>query len=277
MPNPSNVSSPINLYGVGRSGTSLLMDLFARVPWIQNCNETLGLVFGAWSGALFSEFSHDRTGVGVAKRHFAINAVHGALVGAMPTDKAVWAQKLAGIPNNFVWEPYITAQDKATFGDLYSFPFALYKEVIAASFPNAVNVLVVRDPLEVALSRQDFSGWDRSSVLIDVAVAMRTFELIKDRFSFIVHYGALKHRDSAYVQAIFDSLGVPFDERVMAAYDRVHAAGSGKRRRIAGAADYDAYVTELPWSERELVALRSIARSFQALGVPQEYPDYLPH
>lgn len=270
MPSFSNVQSPISIYGVGRSGSTLLQSIFHHLGWIQACNETIGLVMGAWSGAHFSPLASDVEAVGHGKHITAMRAVHGALINALPSAKGGWIQKLSGVPNNFVWEPFLTDEDNSDFHGLYPFPFRFYQGCLLRCFPSSKNILLVRNPLEIAISRASFSGWQREAVLVDVAVAYRACALMtRAHFDVIVGFDELRSQSEQTMAHVLQRVGIDWNPKVMHAFDHHHApAGDSSfgsvvdSRRSAAIAQLESQ----PLSEKEVLALLSIRESLDMLG-----------
>lgn len=275
MPSYSNVNAPLNIFGAGRSGTTLLQALLCSSGWIQNCNETLGLVLGTWSGSKFSSLSSDKEVLAITSDQIAIGAVQGALVGALQSSKGGWTQKLAGLPNNFVWEPYITNEDVLLFSDLYAFPAKFYWNCLERCFPNAINILIVRNPLEIALSRIDYSKWRRDDVLMDLAVLYRAYEMNAHYFHLVVSYERLRERSEDYVRNMFERLGLQFAIDSMTVFDHRFVGGSDDRQRLNTDEAALEYIGSNSFSSSEVKALRSISISYSKLGVPGEFPNYL--
>ena len=123
MPNKRNIEAPINLHGLGRSGTTLLQNLIGESPDIQTCNETAGLIYCAWragEAALLSSDTSRALAAEVLPRHL----VHLSLMSSMPSRKPRWSQKIGGLPNQVVWSD-ITPDDRRLCA-VSRFPFRIH-------------------------------------------------------------------------------------------------------------------------------------------------------
>jgi hypothetical protein len=274
MPNYKNIIHPVNIFGVGRSGTTLLSALISSTDTIQNCNETFGVIMGTWSGALASEFSDDKIAVGVAKELYAVKSVHGALINAMPSNKESWIQKIAGIPNNFVWETFISEKDKQHFhGYSYVMPASMVISALQQTFPFSLNVLIARNPLEIAISRSSYSGWDRSDTLSDIDVAYRFYILLKNQFVNTIGYSILAKKEPAFISNIFNSIGVKFSLDYMDVFK--HKFVPSKTSILLTEENINKYIIANPLTNNEINKLQSIYQSYSELNLLSEFPDYL--
>jgi len=127
MPNHANVAGPINIHGIGRSGTTLLQNILASSGFIQTCNETAGAVFSCYRGGQLLNPSVDKEATGrPGDAAVAVKAVHAALVATLPSQKPCWCQKVGGIPNWVVWENLIRESDLDYAAEPFCFPYEWY-------------------------------------------------------------------------------------------------------------------------------------------------------
>ena len=120
MPNKRNIEAPINLHGLGRSGTTLLQNLIGESPDIQTCNETAGLIDCAWRAGEAALLSSDTSRALVAEvlpRHL----VHLSLMSSMSSRNPQWSQKIGGLPNQVAWNN-ITTDDRDYARGPFPFP-----------------------------------------------------------------------------------------------------------------------------------------------------------
>jgi hypothetical protein len=166
MPNPENISAPINIHGIGRSGTTLLQNIIGATDHLQVCNETPGLIFAPYRGGELTSGSTDRD---TAPASGAVAAVHAVLCAVLPSGKRRWCQKLGGIPNFITWD-MIDDDDRHYATEPYPFPYTWYWRVLRESFPDSADVLILRDYRDVIISRHQHSGWKPSDIASDVAI-----------------------------------------------------------------------------------------------------------
>jgi hypothetical protein len=222
LPNDSNITAPVTLLGIGRSGTSLIGASFGLRPDFSNCSETGGLIFGAWEGAKQSFVPHPR-------EYWSLFAedddeksayfVREMLKGALPSDQPYWFQKPAGLPIDFLaWQRLPGARAPVT-----NFPVEWYWNVFQKSFPNSRYVTVFRDPFDVALSSVEFSGWDARGTLLAI---VRIYEIIEygwDKFQSIVLFDDMISDFEGTMRAMCSDIGIPFDPSMTKAIESNHS------------------------------------------------------
>jgi hypothetical protein len=173
MPTHETVDSPINVMGIGRSGTTLLCSAVSLARAYQNCGETSDAIFAAYAG--FSRgFTDQRIGGQIPHSELAVAAVRAALVAVMPTETAGWVQKVAGIPKLIEWKHLIDDDDRR-YGGSRLFPYNWYWRVLAETFPNSVNILCIRNPYDVSASRLSMSGWSARGTWNDYCLMAKIF------------------------------------------------------------------------------------------------------
>ena len=158
MPNATNVISPINIHGIGRSGTTLIQNVMGRTGFIQTCNEMAPFVLGAFRSAQLGVPSTDKEVHGCAgDTGLAVRAVHAGMCSVCPSSKPAWSQKLGGIPNQIVWS-MITPADRDFAAKPYPFPYQWVWDAIAAMFPLSKDILMLRDYRDILISGTKFFG-----------------------------------------------------------------------------------------------------------------------
>lgn len=86
VPNPMNDMAPINIHGIGRSGTTLLQNILGISGFIRICNETNDFVCGCYRGGELLNPTHDRQAVGGTDA-WTTRALYAALCAVLPSDK----------------------------------------------------------------------------------------------------------------------------------------------------------------------------------------------
>jgi len=229
VPNYSNITAPINIHGIGRSGTTLLQNMLGATGVIQVCNETAGLVFACYRGAEASLFSDDRDPPNCHKSD-SVCAVHASLCAIAPSSKPRWCQKLGGLPTHIVWNMK-TAADLDHAGEPFAFPFDWYWTALRGCFPAARNILIVRDYRDVIISRHRFSGWQVADIAADMAVY---FNLMAHRLSnieYVIRFEDLVSDPHQTVCQLAEALELDNPDRCLEAM-QWYASGSGERDLI---------------------------------------------
>ena len=227
MPNLQNVAGPINIHGFGRSGTTLLQNIFDVTGYIQCCGETNGFVFCCYRGGQVLSAPHDKQAPGSTET-VAARALHAALCAAMPSDKPSWCQKLGGIPNQVVFETLIGPADRRYAALPYAFPYAWFWRVLANAFPQS-SVLMLRDWRDVVISRSRFSGYRPEDVAHDLAVYYNVMAHPESRIDQVIRLEALVAAPEATLAGLFGQLGLLYTDSLLEGL-RWYAAPSPSRR-----------------------------------------------
>jgi len=220
MPNATNAASPITLLGIGRSGTSLLEACFRAQPNIQSIGESSGLIFSAASGAhsalvpsanKFPE-RYDYDG-------FVIRQL---LIALEPSDRERWFHKPIGVPKLISW--WHLPGEKSTNG----FPIEWYWRVLEAAFPTGKYLACLRNPWDVVLSWQRFSGWKQKDLWRDVLISYRMIGYGIERFNVVLFFDDLIQRPAATLEKVFSAMDLPMVPGALAAYDRPRSMKGNK-------------------------------------------------
>lgn len=249
MPNPTNVASPINIHGIGRSGTTLLQNLLGRYPFIQVCNETSGLVFHAHRGGELLTGSHDKEALGLpGDMRIAARSVHATFCSLLASGKPIWCQKLGGLPNTVVWQTLITEADRDYASAPYPFPYAWYWRVLRQSFPFSTDLVTFRNWRDVIMSRKVFSGYDPRETLDALAVYLNLMAHPDGKIDVAYRLEELSSAPEAVMARICEVLGLTYDPTCLVAMDW-YAVGSRSDLNTARQADFswrDAYTALSP-------------------------------
>jgi hypothetical protein len=214
VPNVRNVEAPINLHGVGRSGTTLLQNLLGATGDVQICNELASLVFCTYRGAEVALTSDDRdisaadAGPGAA--------VHAALCAIMPSDKTHWCQKLGGLPKDICWT-MTDCDDRAYASEPFPFPYRWFWKVLATSFPSSKDVLILRDYRDIIVSRHLHSGWHPDDIAADVAIYLNIMAHRAAKIDCVIKYEDLVSAPDETIHRLVSCLGLTGGETAMRA------------------------------------------------------------
>ncbi len=244
MPNSSNISSPINIHGIGRSGTTLIQNLLGRYAFIQVCNETQALVFHAHRGGELLRGSHDKEALGLpGDPRVGVRSVHAVFCTLLASSKPIWCQKTGGIPNSIVWDPLITEADRDYASEPYAFPYAWYWRVLRESFPLSTDLLTLRNWRDVVMSRANYSGYKPFETLESLAVYLNLMAHADSRIDFAYRLEELSAEPERIMFQICNVLGITYDESSLLAMEWYAAGGRGDLSvaRKAGFSWHEAY------------------------------------
>lgn len=231
MPNKRNIEAPINLHGLGRSGTTLLQNLIGESPDIQTCNETAGLIYCAWRAGEAALLSSDTSRALVAEvlpRHL----VHLSLMSSMPSRKPRWSQKIGGLPNQVAWNN-ITTDDRDYARGPFPFPYSWYWRVVREAFPSSYDVLILRNYKDVIVSRALFSRWDAQSMAETVAVYFNLLAHPAAKIDHCIFFDDLVAEPERTSTFLFEKLGVAMPSTAARAFDE-YCVSSGARSLAGG-------------------------------------------
>jgi len=223
MPNASNIDAPIILVGPGRSGTSLISNVFGHHPDCAAVGETVNFIFGIWT-ALHTSASMIppliENGQPVPDEERAGRLVREAFLTAFPDSRGRWMQKPIGVPNAVV-EMF---RDDPGSDEAASF----YWRVFRSSFPRARYITLLRHPCDVVLS--GVAHWGQ-----DEATLWRRFS---DLARFLLHadappihavlYEDLVRDPDATVRALCAAVELPFEPAMLDAFKEVHVPAPGR-------------------------------------------------
>jgi SAM-dependent methyltransferase len=228
MPNATNIASPINIHGIGRSGTTVIQNVLNLTGFIQTCNEMAPFVFSTYRGAQLGVPSHDKEAPGLpGDPILAVRAVHGAMCAAYPSSKPSWSQKLGGIPNQIVWDMTSEA-DRAFADEPYPFPYQWYWDTVHYLFPLGRNILMLRDYRDILISGVEMFRQPLEDLANDLAVYFNILAHPASRIDHVVRFEQLIADPAKTIKALFSGLGIQFHDEYLGAME-TYAAASGAR------------------------------------------------
>jgi hypothetical protein len=230
-----NVPAPINLHGVGRSGTTLLQNLLGAIGDVQICNELSSLVFCTYRGAEVALTSDD-TNVSAADASPVV-AVRAALCAIMPSDKTHWCQKLGGLPKDICWT-MTGCEDLAYASEPFPFPYRWFWNVLATSFPLSKDVLIIRDYRDVIVSRHLHSGWHPDDIAADIAIYLNLMAHPAAKLDCVIKYEDLVSAPDETIHRLVSSLGLTGSEMAMRAMAWHASPSSGENLAAARSRDF---------------------------------------
>jgi hypothetical protein len=219
MPNIANISAPVCLVGPGRSGTTLVTNIFRRHPECQSLGETANLIFSAYyhiekALPLCGPRAHD-----LSVEDAALLSIYSMLFKLYPSARKFWFQKP-------IFTPAVQTffQDESEFG-------TWYWSRSAALFPDARYFTVLRDPNEVAKSAMTRWGWEVRAVNRNL---LRTYRLLAhpdSRVSFAIDFDELTNDPEATTRRLLEFAQMPFRKRCLSAFDQQHAPNDRAARQ----------------------------------------------
>lgn len=222
MPSVSNMRAPVSLVGCGRSGTTLMTNVFRRHPDFQALGETANVVFHTYRilqrHLRFTSPELGRDGGEKA----AIEAIYAMLLRLYPSTRSLWFHKPIMIPQ--------VAQQFREFDDFIEWYWSAFEEL----FPDARVFSVLREPRAVVESYM--SRWKQSPTVAmrNQARTLRMLTHPRSKVLGILHFSDLASRPEASLHALFDRIGVPFHDDCMGAFASQHAPNPDRRAAFEG-------------------------------------------
>lgn len=270
MPNQQNIESPITLISFGRSGTSLLSNIFNYHPEIRSINETVNLIFGIWHTVEMAAFVTDpvllENGVIISNEERAARAVRQTFLTCFPDDQAYWFQKPIGPPQ--------VLSDKFADGlgeNRWTEAAEWYWQVMTLSFPKAKYFTILRHPCDVVLSAQAYWGSDPIDIWTQLGVMACFLSHPASPVQYAVHYEELVQNKERTVRDLFAYLELPFHDQVLEAFSQSYAA-SGSSEVYADSARRSHKWDDLDPTKATPFQLEQQAVLFAKFGYSLELP-----
>lgn len=200
MPNWKNIRGPITLIGNGRSGTSLVSQIFSHHPDGAYIGETANLIHTVYH-ALDNSLPLD-------KKNEIKGTIRGSFNYLYPSKEEFWFHKPIGIPmaSNYF-------SDREAFRQWY---WTIFDEV----FPDAEYFTVLRNPLDVIASSREWWGRDYAGIINSINEVANIVLHPMSKVGYAVSYDELIRKKKTKTKELFKYLGVPFHENCMKAFER---------------------------------------------------------
>lgn len=214
------LKSPITLISHGRSGTSLLQNIFAAHPEIAVAGETADLIFSTWYSierakgiipGLHEQHEHNRAVGWEERKARGVRALFNSIFNL---DRKYWMQKPIG-------QPFVSAylrQQKTSLDEW----FTLYWNILDSVFPQGKFITILRHPCDVVLSAKSYWGREQQQVWRDIASMSRCILHKDSKITYAVSYDALIREPEPAIQALFDHLMISYNPAVLQALNYIY-------------------------------------------------------
>lgn len=218
MKTPDEVlKSPITLISHGRSGTSLMQNIFEAHPDISVAGETADLIFSTW---------------------YSISRAKGIIPGLIERGKVVpWEERVSrGVRAVFdelfdlktpywmqkpIGQPFVINYLRQQGNSLEEW-FDLYWEILDRVFPRGKFITILRHPCDVVLSSKEYWGRDPAHVWRDIATVARCILHPSSKVKFAVSYEQLVREPELVLKKLFFDLEIDYHPQVLSAFNYIY-------------------------------------------------------
>lgn len=271
MPNLSNITSPITLIAPGRSGTTLIGNLFARHPEFCSVGETVNLIYGAWHAVELAQLTvtslpqNFHGDVPVTDDDLAARVARQACLTCYPDDLPRWFHKPIGIPAVLGYK----------FGPRFQPEVATwYWKIMRMSFPDAKYFTVLRHPCDVVLSAHAFWGYDEAGIWGSLGYLASLLTHVDSPVQYALRFDSLIQERERVVRELFDFLELPFRSEVLDAFSERYAAAKDRPHPNQHHwSRHDAW-EKLDPAKAAPMHLQAIEALFAKFNVPLDWPAH---
>lgn len=212
------LKSPVTLISHGRSGTSLLQNVFANHPEFSVAGETADIIFGTWYSLSMAEklvpglFENGKL---VPWNERIARSVRAVFQEMFQFQKPRWMHKPISQPA--IMGYILKARDLTIEGWLEA-----YWRILGEAFPTGSFITIIRHPYDVVLSAGQYWGRDQARVWSDMATMARCVTHPSSKINFAVLYDELVATPEAVLMRLFHHLQIPYDPAVLKAFESVY-------------------------------------------------------
>lgn len=270
------LKAPITLISHGRSGTSLLQNIFDAHPDISVAGETADLIFSTW-------YSIERAkgiipglieeGKLVPWERRVARGVRAVFDEILQLKTAYWMQKPIG-------QPFVINYLRKDGMSLDEW-FQLYWTILQQVFPKGKFITVLRHPCDVVLSSGEYWGREQAGVWHGIATMSRCILHPASKITYAVNYHQLVEEPEPTVKALFEHLEVPYNPCVLDAFNYVYVPNHDRwkqdkqnftdkvSKKFSRQDEWDKLDMSIPNPE-DLAAIRQVWERFgHSLELPQ--------
>lgn len=220
MMNPecdARLKAPITLISHGRSGTSLLQNIFNAHPDIAVTGETTDLIFSTWYSIQKAQGIVPgclENGKPVSWEERSARSVRSIFNEMFNIDKKYWMQKP-------IAQPFVISYLRKKGMSLDEW-FELYWNILEQIFPQGKFMTILRQPCDVVLSAGEYWGREQVNVWRDIATMARCILHPSSKINLAVSYDELVQNSEVAVKKMFEALNVEYHPNVLGAFNHVY-------------------------------------------------------
>ncbi|MFM7526927.1 MAG: sulfotransferase family protein [Nodosilinea sp.] len=211
------LKSPITLIAHGRSGTSLLQNIFDAHPEVSVAGETADLIFSTWYSIHRAKGiipGLTEAGKLITWEERTARGVRAVFDEILRLDTKYWMQKPIG-------QPFVIGYLQKEGMSLDKW-FELYWTILKQVFPQGKFITILRHPCDVVLSSGEYWGREQASVWSGITTMARCMLHSASQITYAVNYEQLVQDSEASVKSLLEHLQVPYDPAVLKAFDYIY-------------------------------------------------------
>jgi hypothetical protein len=268
MPNQRNIKSPIILISPGRSGTTLISDVFDKRPECSSCGETVDLIFDLWNAAQrsLSHISSEKS-LDPSQTADSINAefVRQGFLALLSDDKSLWFQKPIGIPVAF----------SASLFDVDSWEekARTYWHVMNNVFPEAKYFTILRHPCDVVMSFMRRFAVDEKTCWAILGFLACIISHPDSRVQHAVSYDGLVRDSESTLKSLLTYLDVDFNHEMIDSFQVVHSWHNDAQSSNQSEYSWKRQWNELNPESAEARFVEPIKKLYAKFGMTLQLPD----
>lgn len=205
MPNTANITAPITIVGNGRSGTSLISQIFHAHPNCHYVGETVNLIHSV-SHAMTCSLPESRW-------PDVPDAIRGHFLQFFPSPASRWMHKPIGVPVTINF--YRDREDE--FLDWFW-------QVLEDVFPDACYLTVLRHPLDILHSSHEWWGRSYAAIANSNRLVAKLITHPRSKVDYAVHFEEFVASPESSVRSLLDHAELPFHGDCLQPFERQHAS-----------------------------------------------------
>lgn len=258
MPNAANITKPITMLGIWRSGTSVISKVIEAHPQVFFMGETFNLILGPWAGAYNTLGTMPITERELPKK--CGDATRYLFCKIAPSRQERWLHKPLGTPMKLFLNK--NPED----------PHEYVWRMFSYTFPMARYFIMLRNPCDVVVSQGERWWWsekERWKIMNSFANWMMHHS---SKVDYAIDYSNFLHNTRIVIEDLFEYLELDFHEACMKPTTYVHVPNDDKRTEVEQLGQHR------DWSvlSREFLTdkqKRNITRLYDRFEVPIEWPE----
>lgn len=200
MPNKFNVNAPINLVANGRSGTSLVSQIFKNHPDFVYVGETANLIHSVYKSMVSSlpQIRHKEVP----------DVIRMIFLKMYETPEKFWFQKPIGIP---IVKNYWRNEDEF---------IVWYWRVFTAVFPKGKYFTILRHPLDIVTSSNTWWNLPHKSIINSNRMMAKIITHPDSKIKYAVNFESIVKNPEEETRKLLDHLELDFHEDCLLAFKK---------------------------------------------------------